>query len=96
MNPFGKCEFCSSKAPLRVSKSDFEFPMTILNPMKIAEDAYVCNSCWKLMQNPITALPLIRGHLTLTLRGLVPQKKLDQMINNFMEKISKWKPQIKN
>ena len=85
---YGKCEFCLNKAPLRIPKTE--------QIMGIEEDTYVCETCWKLMQNPRTALPLIRGHLTLSLRGTIPPKQLDKMINNFMEKISAWKPRVKN
>jgi hypothetical protein len=55
-------------------------------------DIYVCDSCWKLLQNPVTALQLIRGQITLALRGTMPEPLLDQMLQNFMAEISKWKP----
>lgn len=54
-------------------------------------DCSVCEKCWKLLQNPVTALPLIRGHLTLTLRGTIPEDKLKLQIDKFMEQIATWK-----
>jgi hypothetical protein len=54
------------------------------------DDLYVCEGCWTLLQNPETALPLIRGHLSFTLRGQIPEDQLETMINKFMVKISKF------
>ena len=54
------------------------------------EQSCVCDKCWKLLQNPVTALPLIRGHLTITLRGKIPPDKLDEMIQKFMGSIASW------
>jgi hypothetical protein len=51
----------------------------------------VCASCWKLLRNPTTALPLIRGHLTLTLRGKVSDNELKRRVDAFMAMISTWK-----
>jgi hypothetical protein len=51
----------------------------------------VCASCWKLLQNPNTALPLIRGHLTLALRGKLPEAELKKRINQFMTMVADWK-----
>ena len=51
----------------------------------------VCSACWQLLRNPTTALPLIRGHLTLTLRGKVSDAELKRQIDEFMGVISTWK-----
>jgi hypothetical protein len=56
------------------------------------EDVAVCDFCWKLLKDPKTALPLIRGHLSLTQRGKSPAAQLEVRINQFMGKISNWKP----
>jgi hypothetical protein len=53
--------------------------------------AAVCTACWALLQNPVTALPLIRGHLTLTLRGQIPDEELKKRIDAFMAMIASWK-----
>ena len=50
----------------------------------------VCDQCWALLQKPVTALPLIRGHLTLSLRGKMPEAELKKRVNAFMEMISTW------
>jgi hypothetical protein len=54
----------------------------------------VCHACWRLLQNPTTALPLIRGHLTLTLRGKVPDTELRRQIDAFMTMIASWSRRI--
>lgn len=51
----------------------------------------VCPSCWTLLRDPRTALPLIRGTVTMKLRGSVPKADLDRMVNEFMGRISGWK-----
>lgn len=54
------------------------------------EDLFVCRLCWKLLQNPATALPLIRGDLNLSLRSS-PEKGLVSRIDRFVEELSTWK-----
>lgn len=49
-----------------------------------SEDARACDSCWKLMKDPRTALPLMRGHLTMTLRGH-GEPDLEKKIQSFMD-----------
>ncbi len=76
------CMFCyAPDSPVRVQASEG-------GP---SEDARACNRCWKLLKDPKTALPMIRGHLTLTLRNQVPQAVLDKQLQNFMELMSKMK-----
>jgi hypothetical protein len=76
------CEYCDNPGILRVEKTDKQ------------NEVHVCDSCWKLLKNPTTALPLIRGHLVLNLRGKIPENMLEEMINKFMGIISGW--QIRN
>jgi len=59
-------------------------------------DVAVCQACMVLLKNPATALPLIRGHLTMTLRGKLPEADLKIKIDSFMEMISSWNMRIKN
>jgi hypothetical protein len=55
------------------------------------ESAVVCDSCWKLLRDPKTALPFLRGHLTLQLRGTMPAVELERRINIFMAHLTKMK-----
>jgi hypothetical protein len=55
------------------------------------DEVCVCASCWALLQDPKTALPLIRGTVTMKLRGTLPKAELDRMVNEFMGRISEWK-----
>jgi len=76
----GPCWFCSRDGKLVAKKGDDG----------ILEDVFVCGGCNKLLKRPETALPLIRGRLTLEHReGGAPMKR---RINRFMEGISGWKP----
>lgn len=70
-----RCMYCGKPGTRRIEEAD----------------SSVCGKCWKLLQNPATALPLIRGHLTLTLRGTVPEDKLKLHIDKFMEQLATWK-----
>ncbi len=76
-----QCEFCMMEGIVRATAGD-----------GLASDAHVCDKCWKLLQDPVTALPLLRGHLTLQLRGTMSPDKLEKALNAYMEMISKWKP----
>lgn len=51
----------------------------------------VCASCWSLLKDPKTALPLIRGTVTMQLRGTMPKAELDRVVNEFMARISEWR-----
>ena len=76
------CKFCMNKGSLKVSSEESASKKNI----------YVCDSCWKLLQDPKTGLQLIRGQITLALRGIMPEPLLNKMLQNYMEQISKWKP----
>lgn len=70
------CMYCSQEGTQRVPT----------DPQSV-----VCEKCWKLLQNPATALPLIRGHVTMSLRGKVHPDRLEEMVQAFMGHISTWK-----
>ena len=76
------CIFCFKPGKPRVGAEGQDFD----------EDVAVCDYCWKLLKDPKTALPLIRGHLSLTERGKKPAGQLEDQIDQFMGKISNWKP----
>lgn len=76
-----ECMYCLAEGRVRATKED-----------GVDSDVHVCESCWLLLKNPKTALPLIRGHLAMSLKGSVPQATLDRMINAYMGKIAAWKP----
>lgn len=78
-----KCYYCTQDGILRVKKEEAE---------KLTSDIYVCDNCWRLLQNPATALPLIRGHLSLTEGRKMPEKQFKKMMDNYMDKLSKFKP----
>lgn len=75
----GPCEFCSRPGDV-ISSADE-------NDLK--ENVYTCKSCLKLLKNPATALPLIRGHLSINNRNYGPTFKND--IEKFMGMLSSWK-----
>jgi hypothetical protein len=74
------CEYCNKVGELRINKGEGG----------IGRDVFICNLCWKLLKNPVTALPLLRGHLTLSQRGIASPDHNKKMINKFMELISGW------
>lgn len=59
-------------------------------------DVVVCDKCNELLKDPKTALPLIRGCLSLNLRGVMNEKAAQQAINKFMAEISTWAPKKLN
>ena len=76
------CMFCYKPGSPRVEAGEVEG----------IEEMVVCGQCWKLLKDPKTALPLIRGHLSLTERGKISADQLKDRIDKFMGEISGWKP----
>lgn len=70
----GPCEYCSRSASI----------IDGANGVSV----YVCEGCLKLLKRPETALPLIRGHLSIEGRDKGPGYKKE--LNEFMEMISNW------
>lgn len=77
-----ECEYCGRPGELKVAKGEGG----------IDKDVFVCNGCWRLLKDPRTALPLLRGHLTLNQRNAADPKQSAALLNKFMEVISTWKP----
>jgi len=77
----GPCHFCSRPGPLRAETGKDQ----------VEEDVHVCEGCWDLLKDPATALPLIRGDLSISLRGTAPEAQLGRALNNFMERLSKFR-----
>lgn len=78
-----QCHYCTRTGKLRVSKEE--------SP-DLTDDIYICDFCWRLLQNPATALPLIRGHLSVTQGREMPEDKFKKIIEQFMSVISDFKP----
>ena len=79
-----KCIYCNRSGVLRVEKERAQFP--------IPRDIYVCDMHWNLLKDPKTAIPLIRGHLSLELRGTDNKDYLEKKVDKFVDFISEWKP----
>lgn len=80
----GICEYCHGKGPLFIGPPEYEY------------EVYVCVQCMKLLKNPVTALPLIRGNITLKLRGEVNEAKFTEMLESYMGMLSKFRRVEKN
>jgi hypothetical protein len=79
------CEYCGVSGVRRAGKED-----------GLDKDVFVCDRCWKLLKDPKTALPLLRGHLAMQLKGSVSPAKLDWMMNKYMGIVADWKAKVKN
>lgn len=59
------------------------------------DDAYVCDQCWELLKNPVTAVPLLRGHVSIHLRETMAPDKVKALTEDFVRRIAKWRPRPK-
>lgn len=75
-----ECEYCGVDGKIRVEKES-----------KLGIEVAVCDSCWDLLKNPVTALPLIRSHVTMKLKGSMPPDILKRNVDKYMEMISAWR-----
>lgn len=69
------CEYCSSKGVLRLSSSE------------VGTDVFVCDMHWSVLKDPTTAMPFIRGFITMKLRGTMPSSYLERFMDSYMSKI---------
>ncbi len=81
----GPCEYCGQPGARRSGIED-----------GLKEDLYACGQCWKLLQSPATAVPLLRGHLSLEMRGVVKPKKAGEMVDSFIHNVAGWAPRPKS
>lgn len=77
-----ECEYCNKPGKLRVSAEE----------STINKEIHICDNCWRLLKDPRTALPLLRGHLTLSQRNISNPELTNKLLNKFMEMVSTWKP----
>jgi hypothetical protein len=85
MDDKGPCEYCGRPGPRRAGAED-----------GLKDDLHVCSQCWKLLQSPATAVPLLRGHLSLEMRGVVKPKAAGSMVSSFIERVREWRPRPKS
>jgi len=78
-----QCLYCTRPGTLRVKEGE--------SP-EVKENIYVCAACWRLLSNPATALPLIRGHLSLTEGRNIPEKEFKRLMDKYMEFLTTLKP----
>jgi hypothetical protein len=78
----GPCEYCLRTSPRRVEAGKGESD----------RDMFVCGMHWKLLQDPRTAIPLIRGTMASRLRGRAPSSFLNRIMESYMSKLEKLKP----
>lgn len=76
----GPCWFCDRPGGLVAPKGEDG----------ISKDVFLCPACKKLLKKPETALPLIRGRITLEHRE--GGARMKRRIDRFMEIISSWRP----
>lgn len=78
----GKCEYCRSPGARRVAKGEGG----------AAEDVFVCDPHWRVLQNPKTAIPFIRGVVTSRLRGKMLPTVLKRVVDSYIERLEKLRP----
>lgn len=81
MTTVGACEYCQSEGSGEFADNG-------------ADKVYVCTMCQKLLSTPSTALRLMRGHMTLRLRGTMPSIRLKRLVDAFIEQLSKMGPKV--
>jgi hypothetical protein len=79
----GDCRFCGrGRSEVRVRADESEAKV----------DLHACDRCWGLLKNPKTGLALIRGNLSIALRGKVPDAPGKEAVDKFIAMLSELKP----
>ena len=73
------CDYCLMQTDHQVGTS--EIPV------------YLCEKCELLLKDPEFAMRLIRGHLSMKLRGTNSEEELEKLINNGIEALQNFKAQ---
>lgn len=50
----------------------------------VSEEAHVCASCFRLLKDPVLGLRLLRGHMTMRLRGTGPEPRVRRTVEAAM------------
>lgn len=79
----GRCHYCMSPGRRIAGPEDGPW---------LKDDLHVCAKCWKLLQDPKTGPSLVRGDLSIELRGVVPEEKAEKMIQALMDLMGQWRP----
>lgn len=77
-----KCTYCKRAGSLRVSA----------NESPLNQDIYVCDMHWNVLKDPKSALPFLRGSLSMNMRGSEDPTELQARIDKFMNIVKSWKP----
>lgn len=51
---------------------------------------YLCEKCESLLKNPESAMRLLRGHLSMKLRGTATEEQLEQLIEKGIEALQQF------
>lgn len=76
-----KCLYCPNDGDVVVTMEE----------SGLRQNVCVCPECMQLLKNPNTAFALIRGSLTLRLRGKMPPDELKKRIDDFISMLYTWK-----
>jgi hypothetical protein len=81
----GPCLFCDKPSPLRVKA----------NTVENNRDLHVCDMHWKILQNPHTALPFLRGVSMMQLQRdeIKYDGTVKKLVEGYFDSIAKWKKQ---
>ena len=80
MTALGPCEYCSRPGD-RISGTEDG----------LTKDLFVCQQCMALLRDPKVGLQLVRGNVTLALRGTGQDRDDKKRIDRFMEMLSGWR-----
>lgn len=76
-----KCYYCERDGLLRVKKGEAGAP----------SDISCCDMHWKILQNPKTAIPFLKGVFSMQIRATSSERESDEVAaNDLIEKLSKW------
>ncbi len=77
----GPCEYCKRPGVRRAGPED-----------GLQGEAFACKPCWELLKNPLTAVPLLRGHVSLEMRGVVEEREAEKLVQAFVGTVSGLSP----
>ncbi len=93
----GPCHYCRAPGVMMATASELSELIASMTGVPVVKkekigDLFVCNSCKRLLQDPMSAAALMSGDMNMELRSSMPSEKIRPLTEELVRKTSGHKP----